>query len=106
MYGPARRPRPRQRVLGPSDSRAPIRHRVHGLSVAQQDLLKAAQDHRCAICLRRSTRLQVDHDHRIDPGRYGTRASFRGYLCPRCNAALGWIGDENVPRLVDYLTRR
>ena len=102
----ARGRRPRQYILGPTDSRAPTRRRVHGLSVAQQDLLKAAQDNRCAICLRRSNRLQVDHDHRIDGGRYGTPASIRGYLCPRCNSALGWIGDANVDRLVDYLTRR
>lgn len=98
--------RPRQVVLGPTDSRAPLRRKAHGLSVVQQDALKAAQDYRCAICGHRSANLQIDHDHRIDPGRYGTIASFRGYLCPRCNSALGWLGDHNIPALIAYLTRR
>ena len=96
----------RQRPLGPDDPRHPIRRRVHGLSVAEQNAMVIAQGGRCAICLRAGVPLQLDHDHRIDPGRYGSRRSARGYLCGRCNSGLGWIGDENIDRLIRYLTAR
>lgn len=100
------RSRPRQRVLGPDDSRAPIRRRQHGLTPAEVDALKAHQDYRCAICLRPDDRLQVDHDHRCHPGRYGCRRCVRGLLCPRCNGALGKLGDVNVDRILRYLAPR
>lgn len=98
-------PRPRQRVLGPWDSRAPDRVKRHGLSVAEQDAMLAAQHGRCAICQRPGLRLQVDHDHRVDAGRYGSRTSVRGLLCNKCNSGLGLIGDDNIPALIAYLTR-
>jgi 5-methylcytosine-specific restriction endonuclease McrA len=101
-----RRPRrPRQRVLGPWDSRAPLRHKAHGLTADEVDALAALQGHACAICGKVDEHLQIDHDHRIAPGRIGTRASVRGLLCPKCNSALGWIGDRNIPALIRYLQR-
>lgn len=101
-YRPAR---PRQRVLGPTDSRAPIRRRAHGLTADERDALAGMQGGLCAICARSGQRLQVDHDHRHCPGSTGCRQCVRGYLCGRCNSALGWIGDNNIPALLRYLAR-
>ena len=71
-------PKARQRPLGPDDSRNPIRQRRHGLSVAQQDAMRAAQHGLCAICRRPNQALQIDHDHRHHPGRYGCPGCIRG----------------------------
>ena len=95
--------RPRQRILGPDDSRAPRRRRVHGLTPAEVDAMVRLQGGLCAICGRRGQRLQVDHDHRHCAGRMGCRRCVRGLLCARCNTALGQLGDLNVERLVAYL---
>lgn len=94
--------RPRQRVLGPTDSRAPIRRKAHGLTADERDALYRAQGGLCAIC-QQPRRLQVDHDHRHCPGSEGCRQCIRGLLCGPCNAGLGWIGDRNIPRLLAYL---
>ena len=98
-------PRPRQRVLGASDSRAPTRRTVHGLTPAEVDALIALQGGLCAVCGRPGQRLQVDHDHRHCPGPLGCRNCVRGMLCNRCNTGLGQIGDLNVPKLLRYLAR-
>lgn len=98
-------PRPRQRILGPSDSRAPIRRRAHGLTPAEVDALFAAQRGLCAVCGRAGQRLQVDHDHRHCAGSTGCRHCVRGGLCNRCNSALGLLGDVNIPALLRYLAR-
>lgn len=94
--------RPRQRILGPDDPRAPQRRRAHGLTPAERDALIVLQQGRCAICLRPG-RLEIDHDHRHCHGREGCRLCIRGALCGRCNAAIGMIGDELIPRLLAYL---
>ena len=104
-YPPATHRRPRQRVLSPTDSRAPIRRAAHGFSAAEIDALRAAQGGLCAICGRAGEALQVDHDHRHCPGSYGCRSCVRGMLCPRCNGNLGKLGDRNIPRLLRYLAR-
>lgn len=96
--------RPRQRVLGPTDSRAPIRRRTHGLTPDEKDALRAAQRGACAIC-GTVAKLAVDHDHRHCPGPTGCRNCVRGLLCGKCNSGLGWIGDRNIPRLIAYLAR-
>lgn len=95
----------RQRVLGPTDSRAPRRRRAHGLSPVEQDALRERQGGRCAICHRSGLRLTIDHDHRHCPGPTGCRSCVRGLLCYRCNSALGQIGDVHVAALVKYLNR-
>lgn len=97
--------RPRQRVLGPDDSRAPRRRTAHGLTPAERDALIALQGGACAICGRAGEALQVDHDHRHCPGHDGCRQCVRGALCGRCNRALGQIGDVHVPQLLRYLSR-
>lgn len=95
----------RQRVLGPFDSRAPIRRKAHGLTADERDALRAAQNGACAICGRLSDRLEVDHDHRHCPGATGCRECIRGLLCGRCNTALGRFGDNRIPALIRYLSR-
>ena len=98
-------PRPRQRVLGPWDSRAPSRRRTHGLTADERDALFALQGGACAICGRTGEPLEVDHDHRHCPGPVGCRACVRGLCCGRCNTALGKLGDANIPTLLRYLAR-
>lgn len=43
---------------------------------------------------------RMDHDHKTN--------LFRGWLCHRCNSAIGLAGDtlEGVQKLVEYLNRR
>jgi hypothetical protein len=65
----------------------------------------AMQGGACAICGRLGARLQVDHDHRHCPGKMGCRRCVRGALCPRCNTAIGRIGDNLIPKLISYLSR-
>lgn len=101
MFAPARRPR--QRILGTTDSRAPLPRTVHGLKPAEPDALFRLQGGRCAICQRSGVRLVIDHDHRHHPGRSGCRRCVRGLLCTRCNTAIGQLGEANVDRLVKYL---
>jgi hypothetical protein len=103
MLSPTRRPR--QRILGSWDSRAPLRRTAHGLTPAEQDALIALQRGLCAICGRAGEPLQIDHDHRHCPGRIGCRHCVRGMLCPRCNGGLGKFGDALIPQLLRYLAR-
>lgn len=101
----ARSRRPRQRILSPADSRAPVRRKVHGLTANERDALAAAQGGACAICGRTGMPLEVDHNHEHCPGREGCRLCVRGLLCHACNSGLGFLGDENIPALIAYLTR-
>ena len=95
----------RQRILGPTDSRAPRRRMAHGLTPAEVDALIALQGGACAICGRAAERLQIDHDHRHCPGSQGCRHCVRGALCGRCNTGLGRFGDHLIPQLMKYLAR-
>jgi hypothetical protein len=97
--------RPRQRILGPTDSRAPLRRTAHGLTPAEIHALVALQNGACAICGRTGERLEIDHDHRHCPGRIGCRHCVRGMLCGRCNTALGRFGDRLIPQLIAYVSR-
>lgn len=52
----------------------------------------------CSVCVgARSLRLVVDHDHKTD--------EIRGWLCDKCNLALGYLGDdiETIQRLAQYM---
>jgi Recombination endonuclease VII len=101
-------PRPRQRVLGAWDSRAPVRRGRHGLTADEVDALIARQGGACAGCERTDRRLQLDHDHRHCPGSEGCRRCIRGMLCGPCNTALGLLGDDLaiLQRLILYLGPR
>ena len=97
-------PRPRQRILGPDDPRAPIRRRAHGLTPDEIDRLRELQGGACAICKRPGRPLQVDHDHRHCPGPTGCRQCTRGLLCVSCNTGLGRI-EAHLDALLRYLDR-
>lgn len=51
----------------------------------------------CPICLRDGIELHCDHDH--------SNGAIRGWLCRRCNPALGLLNDsvEAMQRAIDYL---
>lgn len=54
----------------------------------------------CSVCLgARSHRLVVDHDHDTD--------EIRGWLCDKCNLALGYLGDDadTIYRLAEYMNK-
>lgn len=55
----------------------------------------------------RRTVRQVDHDHRHCPGQLGCEECFRGFLCYRCNAALGALDDDptRLRGLLGYVER-
>jgi Autographiviridae endonuclease VII len=74
------------------DSASPKRRahlKRYGISLAEYDALLAKQNGACAICRRRSTRmLCVDHCH--------VTGMVRGLLCHECNAALGYLKDDQA----------
>ena len=57
----------------------------YGLSLEEIQLMIAIQDHKCAIC-KKKTDLVVDHCHSTDV--------VRGMLCQKCNRALGQFDDD------------
>ena len=68
------------------------------MTVAQWELLFAAQGSCCAACRTttpggRGRGWATDHCHET--------GAVRGILCPRCNTALGWLGDT-LPKVVTY----
>lgn len=58
---------------------------------------KPCLGHPCACCGNTKRRLVFDHCHQTD--------QFRGWICNRCNTAIGQLGDtlEGVLRAVQYL---
>ena len=71
--------------------------RKFGLTQADYDALYVSQSGCCAICgiLEAETggrwkRLCVDHDHKT--------GGIRGLLCPKCNLAMGLLGDN--PKII------
>lgn len=80
-------------------SRDSTRKYVYGCSGAEVRRLLDAQNHACPGCgLKIDERAHVDHCH--------TTNRVRGVLCPRCNKALGFSGDnpEILRALIAYLT--
>ncbi len=53
----------------------------------------------CEMCDAGGRQMHLDHDH--------ATGKFRGWLCNRCNMALGVLGDTvaNLERAIDYLRR-
>ena len=76
----------------------------YGMTVEQYDELLEAQDGRCACCGttepgRGDNRFFVDHCH--DTG------EVRGLLCHKCNAGIGYLGDnvDGVWQAMLYLVK-
>ena len=73
--------------------------RQYGLTLAEYELMLAAQGGGCAICRVKPTtrRLHVDHDH--DTG------AVRALLCHRCNVLVGYVESDPtlVPRVCQYV---
>lgn len=74
----------------------------YGISPEQFAALLQAQGGVCAICSlppkgKRTSTLQVDHDHET--------GHLRGLLCNECNTALGRLGDDvaGLERAIRYL---
>lgn len=78
---------------------------------------KLLDDPRCAICRTDLTQMQhhaktrnialnIDHDHTCCPGHSSCGDCIRGFLCRRCNAGLGLLGDtpERIAATIRYLT--
>jgi len=59
--------------------------RDYGISLNELEIMKVAQDRRCAIC-KKAKQLVVDHNH--DTGK------IRGLLCHTCNRGLGLFSDS------------
>ena len=69
------------------------------------DLILKLVGYKCGACAqKRSYRLNVDHDHKVERT-HGMRASLRGPLCRRCNKVLRDIryNIEVLQGLIDYL---
>ena len=54
----------------------------------------------CECCGRTNVRLSLDHDHDTE--------ELRGWLCQRCNTAIGALGDniEGLTKALEYLKRK
>jgi hypothetical protein len=104
----------RQRVLGPTDSRAPSRGR-HGLTRQEVAYVLDRQGGRCLLCRTDdfgAVGPVVDHDHARAAlhshlvGR-GCRRCIRGIVCTGCNTMLGAAKDSAalLRAAADFLDR-
>jgi protein-arginine kinase activator protein McsA len=57
------------------------------------------KDRRCEICQKPTEKLNFDHDH--------STGKFRGWLCHKCNTALGLFHDSQsiLETAISYLAR-
>lgn len=72
--------------------------KLYGISIDHYDKMLADQNGVCAICcVRKETRLHVDHCHKTN--------KVRGILCSNCNMALGLMKDrpDYLLKAVKYL---
>lgn len=85
----------------PVRKKRPNKHRIFLAAVKPQyDRLLAAQNGRCAICLKEpgkgKRRFHIDHDH--------ATMTVRGVLCFRCNSSLRyWMTPEWLRAAATYL---
>lgn len=57
--------------------------RKYGISFAEVEAMKVAQENRCAICGEKDYQLNVDHHH--------DTATVRALLCAKCNKGIGLL---------------
>lgn len=74
----------------------------YGISAERQQSLMTSQEGRCAVCgevLKPGKETHLDHDH--------VTGKVRGFLCRRCNSAIGMVQDSPavLRRAADYLER-
>jgi hypothetical protein len=77
-----------------------VKHaRKYGVPLGWYEETLAAQGGACAICLRPSEKLHVDHCH--------ASGQVRGLLCFECNTGLGKFADNiaSLERAIEYLKR-
>lgn len=72
----------------------------YGLTIEQYRDMYEAQEGKCAICRKHSTKLHIDHHH--------DDAIVRGLLCNECNLGLGLFRDDPLilHRAASYLDGR
>lgn len=90
------------------------RDRAHHLTVDRRDLLLKRQGNQCGIAacgraieLYGPNTYHVDHDHTCCAGVHSCGECIRGLLCPSCNAALGYVGDNTdvLASMIEYLEK-
>lgn len=83
----------------PQSKRKLYLKRAYKISLEEYELIKTIQEGRCAICLEKTNRLVVDHDHKT--------GKVRSLLCTTCNAGMGQFKDdiELLAQTIAYLQR-
>lgn len=75
------------------------RRRRYGLKKGQYAQMVEVQGNACAVCLRVTDHLWVDHDH--------STGVVRELLCPSCNRMLGAVHEDIawLKRMIEYLEK-
>jgi len=87
-----------------TSSRATAKKRNHAPCIATAKELSAAFTGKCMVCgipeIECAKRLSIDHSH--------STGKFRGFLCRRCNKALGLLQDspEIISSLLEYIIEK
>lgn len=79
---------------------------TYEITIDEFDAILAAQGGVCAICKKKHTVYDLDHDHAVAKV-WGLRASVRGVLSKRCNRRLLPAATDSVEILqnaIEYLT--
>lgn len=82
---------------GETLERLSIIRRTYGLIEDDLIALKKKSNGKCMICDKKTTKLNIDHDH--------STGKVRGLLCTGCNSGLGGFRDNIriMERALDYL---
>jgi len=76
--------------------------RIYGITIDEYNQRLIHQMFGCAICklpCKTGNKLSVDHNH--------ITGEVRGLLCRKCNAAVGWLNDDEdlIWKIMEYLKR-
>jgi hypothetical protein len=81
----------------------------HGISFDQYSEIHLRQGGRCPVCAKHLGKFDkdivIDHDHACCPKSTSCGTCVRGILHRRCNAVIGYLGDDpdTFERVADYL---